>query len=145
LVVTVALAVLLAACSEGDPGAEGDVESLGALVPGPVAEELTRSGGCEDGPLWAADARGTLAVLVEGAAGEVVLPSEDVDVTVRHGVDLVPDLCSDDPAPAVTSPGVRGRVAVGEDDGCATFRIDGLEAEDGTTFGPIEGSGCAPG
>jgi len=153
----VLLAVVLvvgSACSEGDPGADGDVESLGDLVPSPLADELTRSGGCIDGRLWAADDSGSLAVVVqpiEATGDEVELPSEDVDVTILHGEGLTGDLCADDPAPDSSSPAAQGQVGLERDDlGCvAAFRIDGLEAEDGTTFGPIEGdataTACTPG
>ncbi|HMJ77650.1 MAG TPA: hypothetical protein VK507_16845 [Iamia sp.] len=155
----VLLAVVLAvspACSEGDPGADGDVESLGDLVPSPVADELTRSGGCIDGRLWAADESGSLAVIVEALGmtsdrDEVELPSDDVDVTVLHGDGLTGDLCADDLAPDTSSPAAQGQVGLERDElGCvAEFRIDGLEAEDGTTFGPIEGdataTACTPG
>lgn len=154
------LAVVLAvgpACAEGDPGADGDVESLGDLVPGPVADELTRSGGCIDGRLWAADESGSLAVVVEaiGAAGdEVELPDEEVVVSILHGDGLSGDLCAadtDDLASATSSPAAQGQLGLERDEiGCvARFRIDGLEAEDGTTFGPIEGNAtataCTPG
>ncbi|QYG94143.1 hypothetical protein HC251_17970 [Iamia sp. SCSIO 61187] len=147
----VALVLLLAGCAEGDPGADGDVESLGALVPSPVAAELTASGRCDDDRLWAADDAGSIAVTVgaEADVDEAILPSEEVDVVVLHGEDLTSGLCRAGAA-AATSPGVQGRVAVErEPGGCATgFRVDGLEAADGTTFGPIEArpvEGCASG
>jgi hypothetical protein len=147
-VLLVVVLVVGVGCSEGDPGADGDVESLGGLVPSPLADELTRSGGCTDGRLWAADESGSLAVVVEaiGATGdEVELPSEEVDVAVLHGDGLSGDLCADDLTPASSSPAVQGQVGLERDEiGCvARFRIDGLEAEDGTTFGPIEGDATA--
>jgi hypothetical protein len=128
--------VALAGCSDGDPGADGDVESLGELVPGPVAEDLTSSGSCgDDGLLWAADETGSLAVTVEVVTGEgeADLPSEDIVVTVVHGEDLPSAVCDPDASVAAHSPAAQGQVEI---IGCG-FRIDGLEAEDGTTFGPI--------
>jgi hypothetical protein len=138
LLVGAVVLVTLSGCSEGDPGADGDVESLGDLVPGPVAEELTRSGACAGGLLWAADETGSLAVTVEvvGSGEEADLPSEDVVVTVLHGEDLDRDVCDPDAEVASRSPAAQGRVELCPDG----FRIDGLEATDGTTFGPIEGS-----
>lgn len=132
----VLLGLVAAGCSEGDPGADGDVESLGDLVPAPVADELTDAGRCADGRLWAADDTGSLAVVVSvPAAGpdEAVLPSEEVAVAAVHEEDP----CGD----AEGSPAAEGRLEVERDAaGCATtFRLDGLEAEDGTAFGPIEG------
>lgn len=134
-------APLLAGCSEDDPGADGDVESLGGLVPSGLADELTESGRCGDGRLWAADDDGALAVVVEVAAGsgpsagsvqEVVLPDDRVEVTVVHGDE--PCAGGDDEAP-----GTQGRVEIERDaEGCVeAMRIDGLEDEDGTAFGPI--------
>lgn len=148
-----AAVLLLAACSEGDPGADGDVESLGALVPAPVAEELTRSGRCDDGTLWATDDAGSVAVTVahgpDGLPAAAVLPTEAVVVTVLRGDDLDTMICADDGAGAGSrSPGVEGRVEVDrptEECGPTSFRIDGLEAADGTTFGPIEGHDAAEG
>jgi hypothetical protein len=131
--------VALAACSEGDPGGDGDVESLGDLVPAPLADELTESGRCVDGRLWASADDGSTAVTItpgpDGMPAEAVLPTEAVEVSVLHG---------DDPcgAGAEGSPGIEGRVEVDrptEECGPTSFRIDGLEAADGTTFGPIEG------
>jgi len=127
-------ALALGACADGDPGAGGDVESLGDLVVAPVADELTEAGRCPDGRLWAADDAGSVAVVVDPrAVEEVVLPSEDVSVDVLHG-----DL--DDPCRAAgeATPGAAGRLEVTRSGSCATgFRLDGLEADDGTTFGPI--------
>lgn len=136
VLLVVGLVLAAAGCSEGDPGADGDVESLGDLVPAPVADELTEAGRCADGRLWAADDTGSLAVVVSvPAAGpdEAVLPNPSVEVSAVH---------EDDPcAGAEGSPAAEGRLEVERDAaGCATtFRLDGLEAEDGTTFGPIEG------
>lgn len=151
LVVALAL-VLTAACAEGDPGADGDVESLGGLVPSPVAEELTRSGRCDDGTLWAADDAGSVAVTVgpgpDGLPAEAVLPTDAVVVTVLRGDDLDATVCTGAAGAATRSPGVEGRVAIdrpGEECGPTAFRIDGLEAEDGTTFGPIAGHDAAEG
>lgn len=148
VVATAALAVMLiAGCAEGDPGADGDVESLGDLVPAPVADELTQSGRCHATRLWVADDTGTVAVSVDaGRADEAVLPSDEVEVAVFHDED--PCLASVD---ADGSHGVRGRLEVERGaDGCVTgFRLDGLEAADGTTFGPIEAhaddGGCSAG
>lgn len=142
---TAALAVMLiVGCADGDPGADGDVESLGELVPTPMADELTESGRCHDTRLWVADDTGTLAVSVDaGRVVEAVLPSDEVEVAVFHDED--PCRVSD----ADGSRGVRGRLEVDRDaDGCVTgFRLDGLEAADGTAFGPIEGraGGCSAG
>ena len=153
LLVAAAVAVLLTAgagCSEGDPGADGDVESLGALVPSPVAEELTRSGRCGDSTLWAADDAGSVAVTVEpgpdGLPAEAGLPTEAVVVTVLRGDDLESSICDGAEGAGSRSPGVEGRVEVDrpmEECGPTSFRIDGLEAADGTTFGPIEGHDAA--
>jgi hypothetical protein len=115
--VALALLLALAGCSDGDPGADGDVESLGDLVPAPLADELTETGRCDDGRLWAATDDGSLSVVV-------ALDPESV--TVLHEEDP----CSGEGG----SPAVAGRVEV---EGC-TVSVDGLEAADGTTFGPIE-------
>ena len=146
----VAVGVLLAGCSEGDPGADGDVESLGALVPAPLAEELTLSGRCDDGTLWAADDTGSVAVTVapgpDGLPAEAVLPTGAVTVTVRRGDDLEATICDAGAEVGSRSAGVEGRVEVDrptEECGPTSFRIDGLEAADGTTFGPIEGHDAA--
>jgi hypothetical protein len=144
LLAAVALAAVLvagsglAACSEGDPGADGDVESLGDLVPSPVADELTESGRCDDTRLWAGDEGGTLSVSVDaGRVDEAVLPSEEVEVAVFADEDPCRSSADGDGSRAV-----QGRLEVDRDaDGCVTgFRLDGLEAADGTTFGPIEAS-----
>jgi hypothetical protein len=125
----------LVGCSEGDPGADGDVESLGELVPSPLAEELTETGRCGTF-FWATDGTGSLAVVVDpGVADEATLPSEEVEVAVHHDADPCEVSADGD-----GSRGVAGRVEVERDaDGCATaVSVDGLEAADGTTFGPIE-------
>lgn len=152
LVAVVAAVLLLAACSEGDPGADGDVESLGGLVPAPLAEELTVSGRCDDGTLWAADDAGSVAVTVapgpDGLPAEAVLPTEAVAVTLLRGDDLDATICTGAGDAGSRSPGVEGRVEVDrptEECGPTSFRIDGLEAADGTTFGPIEGHDAAEG
>lgn len=144
--------VLLSACSEGDPGADGEVESLGDLVPEPMAEELALSGRCDDGTLWAAADDGSIAVTVvagpDGPPEEAVLPTGDVEVTVLRGDDLDTTICDADDGAASRSPGTEGRVAVERPTGeCGptSFRLDGLEAEDGTSFGPIEGHDPAEG
>jgi hypothetical protein len=148
--------LLLAACSEGDPGADGDVESLGGLVPAPLAEELTVSGRCDDGTLWAADDAGSVAVTIapgpDGLPAEAVLPTGAVAVTVLRGDDLDAAICTGADGAGSRSAGVEGRVEVDrstEECGPTSFRIDGLEAADGTTFGPIEGhddaEGCVAG
>ena len=156
LAVAAAVVLVLAACSEGDPGADGDVESLGALVPAPLAEELVHSGRCDAGVLWAADGSGSVAVTVapgpDGLPAEAVLPTETVDVAVLRGDDLVTTICAGAAGAGSRSPGVEGRVAIDrpmEECGPTSFRIDGLEAADGTTFGPIAGhdpaDGCVAG
>lgn len=138
LVVAPALAALalLGGCAEGDPGADGDVESLGDLVPEPVAQELLESGRCADGVLWAADDRGALAVTVSippDGPSAVVLPSGEVVVEVLHDQD---PCAPHDPGASA----VEGRLEVDRDDqGCVTaFRLDGLEADDDTALPPVE-------
>lgn len=147
-----ALGLLMTGCAEGDPGAGGDVESLGGLVPSPVAEELTESGRCDDGTLWAADETGSVAVTIapgpDGPPAEAVLPSEEVEVTVLRGDDLGATICTADDDAGSGSPAAGGRVEIDrptEECGPTSFRIDGLEAEDGTAFGPIEGRDDAEG
>lgn len=149
--VALGLVLVLTGCSEGDPGADGDVESLGGLVPAPVADELTRSGRCDDGVLWAGDDAGSVVVTIapgsDGMPASAVLPSEAVVVTVLHGDDLDP-CAPEDGSVGSSSPGIEGRVEVDrptEECGPTSFRIDGLEAEDGTTFGPIAGHDPAAG
>jgi hypothetical protein len=148
----VALTLASAGCAEDDPGADGDVESLGDLVPAPVTDELTRSGRCDDGLLWAADEAGSVAVTIapgpDGMPAGAVLPTEAVAVTVLHGEDLATTVCTDGGDVGSRSPGVEGRVEVErptEECGPTSFRVDGLEAENGTTFGPIAGHDAAEG
>jgi len=164
-----AVTVAAAGCSDAD--AEGG-PALGRLVPGPTVE-LSRSGGCAEVWLWAADESGAVVVSVvadlsdrsalEPTTITATLPDDSVEVEVLHGSDLTANLCTDvlDPAsePSTTSPAIEGRVEVTVDpvrdhaDACgrtaATFRIDGLVADDGTTFAPISGAsdeiGCTSG
>ena len=144
--------VLLASCAGGDAEGEGDgdLDSLAALVPAPLADELTLSGRCDDGTLWATDDAGSLAVTVvpgpDGLPAEVVLPTGGAAVTVRRGDDLDTTICDDVDGPG--SPATEGRLEVDrpmEECGPTSFRITGLVAEDGTTFGPIEGHDAAEG
>lgn len=134
-VVVVALLLALAGCSGDDPGADGDVESLGDLVPAPLADELTETGRCGT-RFWASDDSGSLSVSIDpGAADEATLPTDEVEVAVFRGLDP----CEASPDGDGRS-GSAGRVEVERDaDGCATaVSVHGLEASDGTAFGPIE-------
>jgi hypothetical protein len=154
-----------AGCTDAD---SEDGADLGRFAPAP-ALELTRSGGCADVFLWASDDDGSVVVTVAadvadrsstGSASLVAtLPDDALAVEVLHGSDLTRNLCTDvlDPAaePAATSPATEGRVelTIDPDRGCgatdATFRIDGLVADDGSTFAPIRGTtddvGCVAG
>jgi hypothetical protein len=134
----VLLVGLAAGCSDADgSGGEGDIGALGDMVPAPLADELTESGRCDDGRLWASDDGASLVVTIDpgpdGIPDEAVLPADAVVVTVHRD----DDPCTVDAATG--SPGVRGRVVAEHTDGCVTaVGINGLEADDGTTFGPIE-------
>jgi hypothetical protein len=148
-----AAAVLLAACSS-------EVAGTASPPQGPSGEtEFVRGGGCGEVFLWAASESGEVVVgasvdVVGRPAGEpseytVELPDPDVLVTVRTGTgDLTENLCTDvilGPEPTLIQDAVAGTVHLtvdppGEDcgDSEGRLRIEGLVAEDGTEFGPIE-------
>lgn len=143
--VALVVAGLLGGCATGEEeGSDGSggIDALGD-IPAPVADEMTRSGGCSDGRLWAADDAGALAVVVDpgpdGPPAAADLPAADVAVTVLRGDDLEASICT--ASAGEGSPAEEGRLEV---DGC-TFLLAGLVAEDGTTFGVVEGTadeGC---
>jgi hypothetical protein len=141
----------------------------------PAATEvvLAESGACGDVFVWLATAAGEQAAIVQVDARdrsaerlttiEFSLPDPAVRVQILRGEDLSKNFCTDvidrasqpsDTQGAVSgagtitlTPALEDTVACGE--GEVTLTLDGLEAEDGTTFAPVDvrstGIGCYSG
>lgn len=135
-------ALLLAGCGDG------------ALAP------LTRSGGCGEAFLWAADEDGRTAVVVSAdlrdrsttdpTTLEVTLPDPAVEVVLVEGEDLTAGFCTDLPMSEVEreTPVVAGDVVLRVDPPATgsgqftegSFEVAGLVAEDGRVVPDARGS-----
>lgn len=151
------LALAVTAC--GDDG--GDDGITISSVPTLGGAELTRSGGCGEAYLWAADEDGAVAVTVgvdvrplsPDAPTEVAIDLSDpeVDATLLRGEDLPRNFCTDlpdgDSEPTGRSPLVAGTGTLVVEPGtvdevpCATgtgrLELTGVVAEDGTDVGSV--------
>ncbi|MGY1744056.1 hypothetical protein [Blastococcus sp. SYSU D00695] len=148
-----ALAASLVACTTDVRGAASPAGALAGTV------ELVRGDACRDVFFWAATASGELAVTVTVDVADrpadgptevsARLPDPGVTVEVLRGPgDLTVDLCTDalvGVEPTGRQSAVAGDLAMtvdppgedcGESDG--RLRIEGLVAEDGTAFAPID-------
>ncbi|SEP07480.1 hypothetical protein [Trujillonella endophytica] len=159
VVLTCLAVALLTGCSTTE--VSGAASPAGGTSAGPAGDgvELVRGAACGEVTFWAASESGEVVVTVtvdvaDRPAGEpsefgYELPDPAVLVTVHSGPgDLSENFCTDvllGPEPTLRQDVVAGTVALtvdppGEDcgDSDGRLRVEGLVAEDGTTFAPID-------
>ena len=154
--VALVLAVSLTSCGNADSGTPSSESAASEPI------RLTKSGACGDAFFWAESESGEIAVTItvdaQSRSAEapttisIVLPDPAIDVEILTGHNLGRNFCTDLPDPSsyplttVTAVAGTGEIALDAalplTEACGsttgTLRLNGLIADDGTAFAPID-------